>query len=71
MLFLMIVLGDSLIEQLSKYNNSYWYDNAQIKWGDSIVRKENEGLLKSKFVIVMLSNNSIEKDGLMMSWKQL
>jgi hypothetical protein len=35
------------------------------------VRKENEGLLKSKFVIVMLSNNSIEKDGLMMSWKQL
>jgi hypothetical protein len=34
---------------------SYWYDEAEIKWGDSIVEKVNEGLRISRYVIVVIS----------------
>ena len=34
---------------------SYWLDEAEIQWGDSITRKVNEGLAMSRFVIVLLS----------------
>ncbi len=50
-----------LIEELSKNNISYWYDNTEIKWGDSIVKKVNQGLLNSEYVIVVISNFSIIK----------
>jgi hypothetical protein len=34
---------------------AYWYDEAEIGWGDSIVSKVNEGLRTSRFVLVVLS----------------
>jgi TIR domain-containing protein len=40
---------------------SCWIDEAEISWGDSIVGKVNEGLAKSKFVLVVLSQKFLEK----------
>ncbi len=39
-----------------------WYDEAEIKWGDSITRKVNEGLGVSRYVIVVLSEAFIERN---------
>ena len=39
-----------------------WYDKNEILWGDSIVRKINQGLSKSKYAIVVLSLNFIQKN---------
>ena len=44
-----------LIIAFKKANISYWYDEAEIKWGDSIPEKVNEGLKISRYVIVVLS----------------
>ncbi len=52
----------SLINTLDKESISYWYDEAEIKWGDSIPQKINEGLRTSRFVIVVLSNAFISKN---------
>ena len=34
---------------------SCWLDEAEVRWGESIVSKVNEGLNSSRFVIVVLS----------------
>lgn len=34
---------------------SYWYDCAELRWGDSLIAKVNEGLRISRFVLVVLS----------------
>ncbi|WEK34043.1 MAG: TIR domain-containing protein [Candidatus Pseudobacter hemicellulosilyticus] len=52
---------EPLIEELSSVNISCWYDNSEIKWGDSIVKKVNQGLSNSRFVLVAISINSIRK----------
>jgi hypothetical protein len=39
-----------------------WFDKNEIRWGDSIVKKVNEGLRISKYVLVVLSINSIKKN---------
>jgi hypothetical protein len=52
---------EPLLEALSSEDISCWYDNAEIKWGDSIVKKVNQGLRSSRFVLVALSMNSIKK----------
>jgi hypothetical protein len=52
---------EPLIEELSSEDISCWYDNAEIKWGDSIVKKVNHGLSNSRFVLVAISMNSIKK----------
>jgi len=44
-----------LIIAFKKAGISYWYDKAEIKWGDSIPEKVNEGLRISRYVIVVLS----------------
>jgi hypothetical protein len=36
---------------------SAWYDNADIQWGDRITKKISEGLSKSKFVMVIITEN--------------
>jgi nucleoside phosphorylase/CheY-like chemotaxis protein len=46
---------ESLVDAFKKTNISFWYDKAEIRWGDSITRKVNEGLSISRFVIVVLS----------------
>jgi hypothetical protein len=40
-----------LADKLRANAITYWLDEAEIKWGDSITRKVNEGLRKSRFFI--------------------
>ncbi len=54
-----------LIRAFKKAGISYWYDEAQIKWGDSITKKVNDGLNMSRYVIVVLSPAFLKK-----SWPQ-
>jgi len=51
-----------LLPELDKKGITYWYDNAEIKWGDSIVRKINEGIRISKYVLVVVSDSFIKKN---------
>jgi hypothetical protein len=48
-----------VIEAFKKANISYWVDHEQIKFGDSIIAKIEEGLQKSKSVVVCLSEKLI------------
>lgn len=41
---------------------TFWFDNAEIKWGDSLTAKINDGLKISKYVLVVLSNNFLKKN---------
>lgn len=50
-----------LVQALEEEGISYWYDEAEILWGDSLTGKVNEGLRTSQFVLVVLSANSVEK----------
>lgn len=34
---------------------TYWYDNSEIRWGDSLTQQVNAGLAISRFVLVVLS----------------
>jgi len=44
-----------LAEAFSSMGISYWLDEAEIQWGDSITSKVNEGLRTSKYVLVVFS----------------
>ena len=50
-----------LIEAFDKNIISYWFDEAEIKWGDSLTGKVNKGLIISRYVLVVLSSNFILK----------
>ncbi len=54
-------LVENLIIELEKNNINYWYDEAEILWGDSLFDKISEGISTSKYVIVILSKNFIKK----------
>lgn len=49
------------IAELKKAGISYWIDEAEIKWGDTITKKVDEGLRISKFVLVFLTENFVGK----------
>ena len=51
-----------LLRSLRAAALSYWYDEEEISWGDSIVDKINIGLKNSRYVIVILSKNSVNKN---------
>lgn len=51
-----------LFEALTEAGISCWYDEAEIKWGDSIPQKVNEGLMVSRFALVVLSPVSARKN---------
>lgn len=51
-----------LVEAFKKVEVSCWYDEAEIKWGDSITQKVNEGIAKSRFVIVVFSPAFLKKE---------
>lgn len=54
--------GDEFARILQeKYDLKVWYDSLSIKWGDSIRIEIDKGLKKSKFGIVILSRNYINK----------
>ena len=52
---------EPLLDSLHQANISYWYDRAEIKWGDSLTEKINKGLLISHYVIVCLSKSFMSK----------
>jgi hypothetical protein len=51
-----------IFEACNQAEISCWYDEAEIKWGDSITQKVNEGLRISQYVIVVFSTAFIEKN---------
>lgn len=54
--------ADEFVEELRKMDLRVWYDTTQIKWGDSMRAKIDDGLKNSKFGVVVLSPDYI-KDG--------
>lgn len=53
---------DEFVGELRKLGIKVWYDTSEIKWGDSMRAKIDEGLKKSKFGVAVLSPDYI-KDG--------
>lgn len=53
--------ADEFVEELRKLNLRVWYDTSQIKWGDSMRAKIDDGLKKSKFGVVILSPDYIKE----------
>ena len=51
-------LADTLIND---YAMKVWYDEFSIKWGDSLRRSIDKGLSASRFGIVVISRNFIDK----------
>ena len=56
--FIAVPLADSL----SKYGLSVWIDSMQLKIGDSLRRKIDQGLAKSRFGVVILSRHFFAKE---------
>ncbi len=52
---------DDLYQELNSRGVKVWYDTMSIQWGDSLRSKIDEGLRKSRFGIVILSNDYIRK----------
>jgi hypothetical protein len=51
-----------MLEAFDKANISYWFDEAEIAWGDSITQKVNEGLSMSRYVLVIFSTFFTQKN---------
>ena len=51
-----------MVEAFSQAGISCWYDEAEIRWGDSIVQKVNEGLAASRYVVVVFSPAFVQKN---------
>jgi hypothetical protein len=49
-------------EELNRRGVTYWLDEAEIKWGDKITQKINDGLRRSRFVVVFLSSSFVGKN---------
>jgi len=50
-----------LIKALKQNNISYWLDQEEIEWGDSLIDAISDGLKKSQYVLVVLSQAFISK----------
>lgn len=46
---------DEFVDALTKLGIKVWYDKTQIKWGDSMRKRIDEGLKKSRFGVAVLS----------------
>lgn len=44
-----------LVNSLINYEVTFWLDSLEMKWGDNLVLKINEGLRKSRYVLLCLS----------------
>lgn len=53
---------DELANNLMSNSISVWYDKWEIKVGDSLINKINDGINECSFMIVVLSENSISSD---------
>lgn len=52
---------DEFVDELKKLNVKVWYDTDKLKLGDSMRKKIDRGLSKSKYGIVILSPNYIKE----------
>ena len=52
---------DPLTSALKEAGIKTWYDSDQIGWGQSIRQSIDKGLRKSKFCMIILSQNSLDK----------
>lgn len=59
-------LIDPLIPYLERLSITYWLDQLEIGWGDSIIQKINSGFSSSRYILVFLSNSFLDK-----SWTKL
>ena len=50
---------DEFVAELRKAGVKVWYDTSQIAWGDSLRKRIDDGLTKSRFGIAILSPNYI------------
>lgn len=50
-----------LVDAFEAAGITVWHDRAEIRWGDSIVAKIEEGLRISRYVIAVLSRHSVNK----------
>lgn len=53
---------DEFVKELECKGANVWYDKTQMKWGDTMREKIDEGLKKSKFGIIVLSPNYIAEE---------
>jgi hypothetical protein len=51
-----------LIHDLQDYSINFWLDEFEIGWGNSIIRRLNEGLSSSKYVLILLTDNFLNKN---------
>lgn len=56
------IVVQPLVTSLQKRGITYWLDEAEILWGDSLIEKINGGLKESRFVIVIMSKSFIAKN---------
>ena len=54
-------IAGPLVSSLRQAAISYWYDEEQIQWGDSIVNRVSGGLRDARYVVVVLSRHSVGK----------
>jgi hypothetical protein len=52
------VVVDPLVKACTDAGINCWVDSKEIQWGDSISLRINEGLLKSRFVLVVISEST-------------
>lgn len=50
-----------LIKLLEQREISYWLDEAELGWGKSLLKLISEGIEKSKYVIVFISDNFLDR----------
>lgn len=53
---------DEFVEALTTLDIKVWYDKRQIKWGDSMRERIDDGLKKSRFGVAILSPNYIAEN---------
>lgn len=53
---------DEFVQALKDFGVKVWYDTSQIKWGDSMRAKIDDGLRKSRFGVAVLSPNYIAEN---------
>ena len=52
---------DEFVDELRALSLKVWYDTSEIKWGDSMRKRIDEGLRRSRFGIAVLSPNYIKE----------
>lgn len=55
-------VAQPLFQAFQDSNISSWYDEAEIRWGDSIPEKINQGMRTSTYVMVVLSDAFLDKN---------